>query len=95
MKDLPLTAEQRQGYVANYSVTTPEGTMVFRIYEEGGVLKGAPADDEPKRLQYQGENVFRPEGLPEFTLTFTMEGARATKFVARRGDMVLEGVRMP
>jgi hypothetical protein len=95
MKDLPLTPEQRQSYVANYSVTTPEGTMVFRIYEEGGVLKGAPADDEPKRLLYQGDHVFQPEGLPGFSLTFTMEGARAAKFVVKSPEWTLEGVRMP
>ena len=95
MKDLPLTVEQRQSYVANYRVTTPEGPMIFRIFEDAGVLKGVPGDDEPKRLLYQGENVFRPEGLPGFSITFTMEGAKATKFVVKSPEWTMEGVRVP
>ena len=95
MKDLPLTPEQRQGYVGSYSVATPDGAMTFRIYEQTGALFGAPGDDEPKRLLYQGENLFRPEGMPEFSLTFTMEGARAAKFVVKSPERTLEGVRVP
>ena len=95
MKDLPLTAQQRQSYVANYTMTTPDGPMPFRIFEEGGVLKGAPGDSEPKRLMYQGENVFHPEGMPEFTLTFALDGARATKFVVRSPEWTMEAIRNP
>jgi hypothetical protein len=95
MKDLPLTVEQRQGFVATYTLNTPDGAMPFRIFEQNGALHGQPGDDEPKRLQYQGENVFMPEGMPEFTLTFTMEGQRATKFVVKSPEFTLEGVRMP
>jgi hypothetical protein len=95
MKDLPLTPEQRQGYVGVYSVAMPEGTMNFRVYEQAGALFGAPGDDEPKRLLYQGENLFRPEGMPEFSLTFTMEGMRAAKFVVKSPEFTLEGKRVP
>lgn len=94
-KDLPLTAQQRQSYAADYTLTTPEGPMVFRIYEEAGVLKGAPRGDDPKRLLYQGGNVFQPEGMPEFSLTFTMDAGRATKFVVRSPEWTMEGVRNP
>ena len=95
MKDLPLTAEQRQGLVATYTVVTPEGQMSFRIFEEAGVLKGAPGEGEAKRLLHQGGNVFHPEGMPEFKLTFTMEGAKATKFVAVTPEFTLEATRAP
>ena len=95
MKDLPLTPEQRQGFVATYTLTTPEGAMPFRIFEQAGALHGQPGDDEPKRLLYQGDNVFQPEGMPEFTVTFTMEGTKATKFVVKSPEFTLEGVRNP
>jgi hypothetical protein len=95
MKDLPLTAEQRQAYVGVYSVAMPEGTMNFRVYEQAGALFGAPGDDEPKRLLYQGENLFRPEGMPEFSVAFTMEGSRAAKFVVKSPEFTLEGIRVP
>jgi len=94
-RDLPLTAEQRQSYVASYTLTTPDGPMIFRIYEEAGVLKGMPGDDEPKRLLYQGENVFHPEGLSGFSITFTMDSGRATKFVVKSPEWTMEGVRVP
>ena len=95
MKDLPLTPEQRQGYVGVYSITTPEGTMPFRIYEVNGALHGQPGDDDPKRLLYQGNNVFQPEGMPEFVVTFTMDGAKATSFVVKSPEFTLEGKRVP
>ena len=95
VKDLPLTAEQRQGFVASYTLNTPDGAMPFRIYEQNGALFGQPGDDDPKRLLYQGENVFHPEGMAEFTLTFTMEGLKATKFVVKSPEWTLEGVRAP
>ena len=90
-----LTPEQRQGFVATYTLTTPEGAMPFRIFEQAGALHGQPGDDEPKRLLYQGDNVFQPEGMPEFTVTFTMEGTKATKFVVKSPEFTLEGVRNP
>ena len=95
MKDLPLTAEQRQGYIGSYAAATPDGRMAFRIYEEAGVLKGQPEGNEPKRLFYQGENVFHPEGMPEFKVTFTMDGAKAAKFVATTPEGPIEAVRVP
>ena len=95
MKDLPLTTEQRQGFVATYTINTPDGAMPFRIYEQNGALHGQPGDDEPKRLLYQGNNVFHPEGMPEFTVTFTLDGTKATKFVVKSPEFTLEGVRMP
>jgi hypothetical protein len=96
VKDLPLTAAQRQAFVGSYSVTLPSGEQrSFRIFEEGGVLKGQPENQEALRLLYQGDNAFRPEGMPNFTLTFVLESGRATKFTGRRPDGVMEGIRVP
>ena len=93
--DLPLTAEQRQVYVGSYNVVTPEGQMIFRVFEENGLLKGEPQGEEAIRIYNQGAHVFNPQGMPDFTITFAVVDGRATKLTARRGDMVLEGTRQP
>jgi hypothetical protein len=91
-----LTAVQRQPYLGSYSITTPEGERItFRIYEENGVLKGQPGAEEPVRLVYLGDNLFRTEGQYNYTVTFILENGRATRFTARSGDTVLQGVRIP
>ena len=98
VKDVPLTAAQRQAFVGSYSVTLPGGGQSsLRIFEENGVLKGQPENQpgDARRLLYQGDNVFWPEGTPNFTLTFVVEGGRATKFTGRRPDGVIEGIRIP
>jgi len=65
VKDLPLTAAQRQSFVGSYSVTLPlGGGSVVRIFEENGVLK-ALSEGETRRLLYQGDGVFRPDGVME------------------------------
>ena len=95
VKDLPLTAAQRQAFVGTYAVTLPYGEQrTLRVFEEDGVLKGQPNDNEPRRLLYQGDNVFRPEGA-DFVLTFVVENGRATKFTSRREDGVMQGTRVP
>jgi hypothetical protein len=96
VKDLPLTAAQRQAFVGSYSVTLPFGEPTsLRIFEENGVLKGEPENQEARRMLYQGDNVFRPEGVPNFVLTFVVEGGRATKFTGLKPDGVIEGIRVP
>jgi hypothetical protein len=104
VKDLPLTAAQRQAFVGTYSVTAtagsplpPDASMSFRVVEENGVLMAKGGDEEAKRLLYQGDNVFRPEGVRDVTLTvtFVVENGRATKFILRKEDGVIEGVRVP
>ena len=95
VKDLPLTAAERQSFVASYSVTLPlGGGSVVRIFEENGVLK-ALSDGETRRLLYQGDGVFRPEGMADFVLTFVIESGRATRFTGRKPDGPLEGRRIP
>jgi hypothetical protein len=96
-RDLPLTAEQRQAFAGTYAVAMPQGgETTLRIFEEGGVLKARPGDQgEARRLLYQGENVFRAEGMAEFTFTFVLEAGRAVRFTARRPDGVMQGTRVP
>ena len=98
MKDLPLTAAERQVFVGTYAVTLPYGEpRTLRILEENGVLKGQ-TDEEPGksiRLLYQGENMFRPEGIADFVFTFVVESGRATRFTVQREDGVMRGRRVP
>jgi len=97
VKDLSLTAAQRQSFVGSYAVTLPFGKRdSLRIFEENGVLKAhSSRDQQTLRLLYQGDAVFRPEGMPNFVITFVLEGGRATKFTGRRPELdgVVEGVR--
>ena len=53
-------------------------------------------DQQTLRLLYQGDAVFRPEGMPNFVITFVLEGGRATKLTGRRPEVegVMEGVRI-
>jgi hypothetical protein len=97
VKDLPLTAGQRQSFVGSYSVTLPLGgeNDLLRVFDENGVLKAQSMHDkETRRLVYQGDAAFRPEGIPDFVITFVLEGGRATKFTARRPEGVMKGVRI-
>jgi hypothetical protein len=97
VRDLPLTAAQRQSFVGSYAVTMPSGEeTVLRVVEEQGVLKATPENQgETRRLLYQGENVFQAEGVPNFILRFELEAGRATKFTVRKDDGLIKGVRVP
>jgi hypothetical protein len=98
VKDLPLTAAERQVFVGKYSTTLPHGEQTtLRVFEENGQLKGEPENQpgQALRLLYQGDNVFRPEGLADFVLTFVVENGRATRLTVRRPDGVMEGTRVP
>jgi hypothetical protein len=96
VKDLPLTAAQRQAFVGSYAVTLPFGEPTsLRIFEENGVLKAQPEGQQTVRLLYQGDNIFRPEGIPNFVLTFVVEPGRATTFTVPKEDGLMKGVRIP
>jgi len=98
VKDLPVAAEQRQAYVGTYEATMPDGQKVsLRVFEENGVLRGLPSNRDPsdsKRLLYQGDNVFQPEGMPRFVMTFTLADGKATKFSFTREGQVFDAVRV-
>jgi hypothetical protein len=100
VKDLPLTAAQRHAFVGRYAGTLPFGEeRSVRIVEENGVLKAHPDDAEANspgaRLLYQGDNVFRPEGVPGFAMVFVLEHGRATRIIICRRDGVMQAVRVP
>ena len=91
-----LTTAQRQPYIGSYVITTPDNERItFRIYEAEGMLLGQPGAEAPVRLVYLGDNLFRTEGQYNYTVTFIIENGRATRFTARSGDTVLQGVRLP
>jgi hypothetical protein len=94
VKDLPLTAAQRQALVGSYSVILPMGGQdVLRVFEENGILKAHSShENRTGRLLYQGDGAFRPEGS-DFVITFVVESGRATSFQGRRADGVIAGTR--
>lgn len=96
MKDLPLTAAQRQVYVGVYTVSLPQGEQTtVNVYEQNGALNLLPGNqDESRKLVYQGDNVFFAGGDPNFALVFVVENGHATRFTVNRADGVIEGVRM-
>jgi hypothetical protein len=99
VKDLPLTAAQRQSYVGNYVVDLPQGgSGSVRVLEENGALKlwaSDRGDEKPRRLLSQGDHVFLAENTPDFVLTFVMDGGRATGFNVRKADPgLIVGVRI-
>jgi hypothetical protein len=96
VKDLPLTAEQRQVFVGSYAVTLPYGEQTsLRVFEENGVLKAQPENQQVVRLLYQGDNVFQPEGISDFVLRFVVENGRAMGFTVRKEDGLMRGTRIP
>jgi hypothetical protein len=96
LKDLPLTAAQRQSFVGTYTLTVPSGEQSpVRVFEENGVLKAQHDQDEARRLLYQGDATFLAEGMPGITLTFVVESGRATRFAVRSPDGPMEAVRVP
>jgi hypothetical protein len=97
VKDFPLAAEEREGFVGLYSVTTADAEkppLSLRIFEQEDRLMGALNGNDPTRMLYQGNNVFRPEAAVVFVLTFTVEGERATRLSIMSPDGPMDGVRV-
>jgi hypothetical protein len=96
MKDLPMSAAERASYAGTYSATNPEGNkMTLVIAEENGALVGTMNGNEGSKLLKQGDAVVRPRSFPDITVTFTVQGDRATKLTMRQGDRVMEMPRVP
>ena len=97
VRDLPLTAAERQAYVGTYSATLPQGgSGLVQIYAQWDTLRMRPQDDpRAPRLLYQGGQVFIPEGMPDFVITFVLERGRATRFSVQKEDGVLQATRVP
>ena len=97
VKDLPLADEELQRFVGVYRITirnSDEPPVTLRLYEAQGRLMGMVNDDDATRMLNQGGNVLRPEAASEYVLTFTIEGARATRFVVESPQGMMDGVRV-
>ena len=56
-----LTPEQRKVYQGSYDVSTPDGPLVLRIFEENGVMRGERVGD-PAPYPAPGRGLgLRPE----------------------------------
>lgn len=96
-KDLPLSAEERSRYVGTYALALPNGgTLELRVFEEGEKLtaQAVGPGQGPFQLMAQGNHVFTATFDPTVRLTFTVDGARATKVVLLQGGGSLAGARV-
>jgi Domain of unknown function (DUF4440) len=95
VKDLPLSAAERQRFIGVYAVTPSPAkpTMPLRVFERGDTLMGQLRNNDPTRLIYQGDNVFRPSASRNFTIEFTIAGGKATQLSIVSKDGTMRGVR--
>jgi hypothetical protein len=95
VKDLPLSAANRQSFAGSYIANLPQGGQSsVLVFEENDGLKLRTSDQvETRRLLYQGDNVFLAENTPDFVLTFLMDDGRATGFNVRKADGLIVAVR--
>ena len=97
VQDLSTSADERARVIGIYTMTMTEGgrpPMKLRVYEDEGVLLGAINDNDPTRMLYQGDDVYRPEAAPVFELTFQVDGAHATRIAIDTPDGPAVGVRV-
>ena len=96
VKDVALTAAERQQFVGTYDMTmggSGQGAGYFRVYEKDGTLFGDINGHHTATLLYQGDNVFRPKEDATYTVTFTIEQGVAKSLVVKGEHEQLEGVR--
>jgi CubicO group peptidase (beta-lactamase class C family) len=96
-KDLPLTAEERSRYVGTFALELPNSaTLQLRVFEEGEQLtaQAVGPGQGPFRLMAQGNHAFVASVDPAIRLTFTVEGARATRVVLLQGGARMAGARV-
>jgi hypothetical protein len=95
VKDVPLTAQERQAFIGRYTTIMPAGERTLLVVsEQDGQLRAQPEGMGPIRILYQGDNRFRPEGIPDFEFHFEISNGRATKFTVQKEDGLMVGVRL-
>ena len=64
------------------------------VSEQDGQLKAQPEGMAAVRILYQGDNRFRPEGIPDFEFRFEVANGRATRFTVQKEDGLMVGTRV-
>ena len=94
-RDLPLSAEQRSAFIGHYKTIMPGGENTWvDVSEQDGQLKAQPEGMAAVRILYQGDNRFRPEGIPDFEFRFEVANGRATRFTVQKEDGLMVGTRV-
>jgi CubicO group peptidase (beta-lactamase class C family) len=94
LPSVPTEAVSR--YVGRYELREAPGqpALPLRVFEEDGQLAGQIRQNSPSRLEYLGDDRFRPVESPEFTVTFTMEHGRAIGIAMEAPGMRMTGERV-
>jgi CubicO group peptidase (beta-lactamase class C family) len=90
---LPRDAEARYGGLYELRDNPSKPGMPLRVFAEDGQLRGQIRSNTPSVLDYLGNDRFRPVDSPEFTVTFTVTGDRATGLVMEAPGMRWTGTR--
>jgi hypothetical protein len=95
-KFLPFTDADRSSfvrYVGVYALALPNGTRDFTIAVDGDHLTAQLAGQAATPILRIGDNTFGVAFDPNLRLTFTMDGARATKVTLLQGGQTFVGPR--
>jgi hypothetical protein len=95
-KFLPFTDADRSSfvrYVGVYALALPNGTRDFTIAVDGDHLTAQLAGQAATPILRIGDNTFGVAFDPNLRLTFTMDGARATKVTLLQGGGTFVGPR--
>ena len=92
-KFLPLERSAHSRYVGVYALALPDGPRDFTVAVEGDHLTGQLAGQQAIPMLYLGSDVFGVAFDPNLRLTFTVEGARATKLTLLQAGQTITGPR--
>lgn len=88
---------QQQRFIGTYAVKMPGGrdaTMTLRVFEQGDTLFGQINHNEPTRLLFVREGVFRPEAASGFSIMFDLDGEQSSLVTVESPDGRMRGVRV-
>ncbi len=83
-------------YVGRYELrdAPDKPALALRVFEEDGQLAGQVRTNTPSRLEFLGDDRFRPVDSPEFTVTFVVTNGRATGIAMEAPGLRMTGTRV-
>ena len=91
--NLPLTAEEIEGYLGRYRFDGEQGGS-FEIIESRGMIAFKHSDQVHRRLCNQGDHTFHPTGAPAVRFAFDVTDGRAASVSIRDAEIVVRASRI-